>query len=453
MDDTALETAMRDRSGSWQIERRDLRRLARWETTALVFVVAPMAMATGWGAVVFRQIKQLRAGQQADASLSASAVVTELYHLVSGRVSSETALQVSLAAVALCATINVALAIDNAATGSRDPVGDSEWRSNLHGAVWIVCVGTLVVTMAAWANLTSPDKLGIAAAATLFTVVTMVLTRSVRRQSNRADRDEQLDTACTKLDRLTTWRSELTRLGVPPQQPDPPNGWRLLAACVWRLAIVAVLGILASAVTLIAGFLLIGRPDEFARGLSAQLIPVMAFHAYSTVALGGFIVFGSVLRRWSAYNCKTQRRRRWRLEIGPRLAYIGYLLFAALAVALAWADAGWIATVFTAGLLLPGPVIVIGVLWASRHSPGTRWIRVASEPVWGLVHRSLDLDRDNQQSTKERLLKEERAEIAERSRHHEGTQPAGQQQAGSGNAAVLAAGFCVLAVVIRLVGK
>lgn len=426
MTDTALEKSIRARAEAWRAERRDLRRSTRWETAALVLMLVPFALALGWGALAFRQFGQLQTRQPVDVPFLVSpTVATELYHLATGRVSPETALQVALAAMALCATINVALAIDNATTGRRDLVADSEWRSSLRGAVWIVCMGTLVVTLAAWANINSPEKIGHASAATLFTIVTMTLTRSVRRQTNRADRDGQLDTACTKLERLESWKEELTNQHVPPQESHPSSVWRYLWACAWRLLVVSVAGVLLFAVTLMIGFLLCGEMGEFMRNQKLWVLPLVGMQLCSTLVLGSFIVFYSVLRRWTAYDCKSQRRRRWRLEILPRIAGGGYLLFATLAVPLAWFGTGWIAAVFTASLLLPGPMIVEAVLWASRRWPDQPWIRIAAQPVWGLTHLSLEHDRANHESVKDRVLNHERAEIADLARQAAYTQQAG----------------------------
>lgn len=109
----------------------------------------------------------------------------------------------------------------------------------------------------------------------------------------------------------------------------------------------------------------------------------------------------------------------------PPIAGGGYLLFATLAVLLAWFGTGWIAAVFAASLLLPGPMIVEAVLWASRRWPDQPWIRVAAQPVWGLTHLSLEHDRANHESVKDRVLNQERAEIADLARQATYTQQAG----------------------------
>ncbi|WP_396917951.1 hypothetical protein [Mycolicibacterium sp.] len=429
MNDLVIGKAMRARAESSRPARRGMRRGSRLELVLMVVVLVQFAWLVGWGAASVRQFEQLRAGQPVSA-VGPTDAVPALYRVFAGHLSVDTALQVALAAMALCATINVALAIDNATTGLRDPVADSEWRSSLRAAVWVVCAGTLVVTLTAWANITSPEKVGTAGAATLFTIVTMMLTRSVRRQPNSVDRADQFDAAAQRLERLDAWEAELRDRGVRRPLNTGPSGkrWKVVRHYVWalgwRLLAVAGLGVMLLVLLWGAGILLTlltGEHIELTRPSGRAIAGGLLLQAYITFATAAAAVFLTVTRKWTVYDCKPERMR-WPLDIWPRTTWAGYVLLIGAGAALAWLDDGWVRGLYTVNSFITGPVVVAVVLWASRQRPATPWRRniarpvwVAARPVWEIVWRILDKTRVYQQTRHDELLDQERAEIEQRS--------------------------------------
>ena len=305
-------------------ERRKIRRQHRWDLVSML--VAGLLVVIGTAAVL---VVSWRYGMAELPEPLSGRYFAEWYHVVAGRLSPNTAFNAVLAGAGLCATINVALAVEDRVTDGRGLVALSAWQESLERAAWLVCVGVVGMGMAVWANLDSPRAVGTALVTSLFAVVTAYLVVSIRRHVNAADQINRCARAVQQLAMLDVRDRELEARGVPrplgvlgvASMLNTRAVWsgrlfrRCLWACGWRLlalALVEIMYFVLVAGTFVAVRLLThasvklswtGNDTLFVLGLAVLAISV------------GLVLFGGVAWRWvPPAPGRTRRRQHGRLD-------------------------------------------------------------------------------------------------------------------------------------------
>ncbi len=391
-------------------ERSKIRQARRVKFALLLMVVLPLAFAVVAGHVY---VISLSTGATPPEPLSGG-FFTTLYRDVAGQLDPSIALTAVLTAVAVCAMINVALAVDNGLGDLRTQAVISEWRASLGQVASVMSAGALVTGLAVWANLGSGSghDTGTAVATTLFAGVTVWLGLTAREQVNDADRATSYADAVDNRAALGTWESELARRKVPRplgalraedrdavRQRSLRRCWRWLG----KLALLEALYVALLATVAIV----IARRHLFAPA-PHPLWEVAASLAVLVVLQIGLAVTWSVLvgaaarARWSSYGAKWVR---WRLDIKPRLAVGGAIAIGALMVASAWIDSGTVAGLLCVGWLLPAAVIW-GALKAARCWPTIGVLSVATQPLWELIDLSLHDAHTRNKETATRIIDE-----------------------------------------------
>jgi hypothetical protein len=343
-------------------------------------------------------------------------VIGTVYHISQGRLRPDTALSSVLGALAVCATINVSLAVKNNAAKRRDQIASSIWRCSLSAAAVILSISAVALGFAVWASAETRADTGTALATSLFAFVSVALAITSKQQPNSVDRARGYRRAVKRLKDLDAWEIELSRRGVPPhagriftRATGNKFPWRTIRRCGNRLLLI---GLAADAyLTLL---LLIG----IAVGLSRHHTPefswriVVVFLGYWWVAAVIALIIGNgSLQRWASY---TSAHARWQLDLKPRLIRGGYLLFAALIAAATWVTDGVVMGLYWLGLLIVVPAVTWLILWSSRrwnHAKVARWL---GAPFWELVDWSIYNSRRTHMEQRDRLWRDEMDERNQR---------------------------------------
>ncbi|MBS9535950.1 hypothetical protein KIH27_20410 [Mycobacterium sp. M1] len=342
---------------------------------------------------------------------------------VRGRLSPDAALMVVLAAVAVCATINVALAVDNSSAGLLAQAAISQWRTSLQRAAALTGGAALIAGVAVWANLRpeSGHDLGAAIAVSVFAVVTVQLAVTARDQRNSADRASEHRQAVKHLATLKAWDGELAARKVP--RPLPVNALikagidavaeadsvrrTAMRACWKRLAYVGLAQGVCMAAVLVC--LIVtgphGPPPE---------VPLSAGKIWGLRT--GFVVLPAVLAVLISLGIGMATHSRWtnavsdhvrrHLDIKPRVICGVTSLAAVGLVALMWLAAGAaVGPVWISFLLVAAATW--GVLQISRRCPRVTWCATAARPLWELVDLSLRQSRARSERNRDTLLDQE----------------------------------------------
>jgi hypothetical protein len=343
----------------------------------------------------------------------------EIYHLGWRRLRPDTALTAVLAGAGLCATLNVALAMEHHTTDRRGLVAISAWRDGVDGVARLICLGAAGMSVVVWANLDSTQDVGTAVVTTLFAAITAKLTMSVRRQVNATDRSSRCAQAVRQLRVLDIWEHALKARGVPQPLGTSsklstyavwwrPEMRRCQRHCAYRLLLVSGMGGAYGAV-LIGAIMTIKLVEHAPVHLSCKLVAlivlVVLFVMLESAACAWLIIAATVLRRWVLPTIKWNRRRhrelispdavRWRLDVRPAVAHTLYFLSAAVAVALLQQYG---VTVTIVASMYLGPLLLVpGIIWStlrvSRQRSIARRPHKAAWPVWGLIELLLQQER------------------------------------------------------------
>lgn len=382
-------------------ERHRIRQLRRWERLGML-ITAAIGLVLGLGGFAVMAAVVGRHGSAGLPVPLSGQYFVELYRLVAGRLSPNTALTAVLAGAGMCATINVALAVEHQTTDLRAQVAISAWRESLDRAARVIFVGVVGVGVAVWTNIGSGEAVGTAILTSLFAAVAAHLALSIRRQINSADQISGYARAIRRIAKLDAWHLELaTRavpqpLGVASMIGTYPKRrrvmWRrCLQGCGYRLMALAMIsaayfGILLVAITLTRLFK--GTPLH----LSWALAQGFMLQAVLGFVMGFVFMFGTVFRRWTppggdhfARHGRPYPRHHYRLDVEPRVVRVGYLVAVSAVVVAVWRAADVVWVVYVAGWLLPVPVTMWTALWASRKWPDAKWPRTATWPIWGLI--------------------------------------------------------------------
>ncbi|MGV0772271.1 hypothetical protein [Mycobacterium syngnathidarum] len=409
MDQDAFDRRIEADARRDDMERRAIRRSRRFDRIATLVLVIGLALGLGGVAVLVSV-----ANQQGLATIPeplSGQFFAELHRLVAGKLDPNVALTAVLAAAGLCATINVALALEHRSPDWRVQVALSDWRDSLDSAARVVFVFVVAIGGLVWANLGRPESVGTAALTSLFAVVAAQLASSIRRQVTSAEQTTRYARAVKRLAMLDMWQTALKDRHVPQplgvvDLPDDARGvWlaQLLRACVrayaWRVAGIAFgcavyVGVIAA---------LFGAPVRFFwTGDGAFLV---LFPAGLAALVSVAILIGGVMR-WGPSGIGSvgpfDRRRhrpvldprsiRWQLDTRPRLVLGAYWLYAGLQLWAVQHDAGMFTALLLAGPTVVAPIAVWIALWASRHEPHARWAekatgwaQKATRPTWGCI--------------------------------------------------------------------
>lgn len=243
------------------------------------------------------------------------------YHAVQGRLSPETGLTLVLAAVGVCATINVALFVEGLVTSRRAQVELSEGRRILEVAAMLMAVGALAAGVVVWANVNSPSAIGTAIGTSLFAIVTALLSTSARRQVQSADRAHGYTLAVTNLAKLNGWKRELAARGVPrplggiPTVVPSKTLWaKYVRGALLRLAVLAGFMVLVLGVLLVI-FVVTQRITTGSVNLPALVIAAFLAAAAYTGMMAGVSIGWFTARRYT--DPYSTNRVRFHLDIRP----------------------------------------------------------------------------------------------------------------------------------------
>ncbi len=411
--------------------RHQLQRQRRSEFFRLLAIVVALGLGLGWAS---EAVSVISGGPEHPLPLSPRVFVMA-QHAFAGRLSPYAELMAVSAAVGVCATINVALAVEHTGGDHRAQVAISAWRKWLQQAALWMCLGALGAGIAVWANIERSEDVGSAAATSLLAGVTVLLGVSVRQQVNSADRASGYRRAKTTLDKLNAWDRELDKRGMPRridalEMPGRPALWwrrcrptrahRLGAArmtdrramwwqCVragtYRLPVAGLVAIGYLAVLIAAENVLGHHRMRLSWGLG------FVFLAYFAVAVGfgAAVMFWTISRRWMAY---TTDRVRWHLDVKPLLTRALVVSVIVAALLLLWLAGGGFVSLCMVGLLALAPGVVVATLWSSRRRPDVGWLQEATWPVGALVQLSLHDARTTAEHALDRLEMEEIARAA-----------------------------------------
>ncbi len=338
------------------------------------------------------------------------------YHAVQGRLSPETALTLVLAAVGVCATINVALFVESLATSRRAQVELSEGRRILEVAAMLMAVGALATGVVVWANVNSPSAIGTAIGTSLFAIVTALLSTSARRQVQSADRAHGYNLAVTNLAKLNGWKRELAARGVPrplggiPTVVPSKTLWaKYVRGALLRLAVLAGFMVLVLGVLLVI-FAVTQRITTGSVNLPALVIAAFLAAAAYTGMMAGVSIGWFTARRYT--DPYSTNRVRFHLDIRPRLTRAGYCVAVGALLVLAFVHGPIVSAVYATTWLLPAQALCWLALRYSRTRPHIRWSRWMTEPLWGIVELMLQGRRVRQERERDRLLQDEKDAVA-----------------------------------------
>lgn len=329
-----------------------------------------------------------------------------------GRLSPDTALTFGLAAVGVCATINVALFVEALVASRRSQVELSEGRRMLEFAAAFLAVGAAVTGIVVWANLDSPHAAASAVGTSLCAVVAMLLAASARRQVQRAERALGYAIAEENLAKLDAWELELSVRGIPQPLGELPRDsnrkklwaryWRAAATRLAVLALFMMLLVTVLVLTVWAVQLVRHHPVNLP---FVVILAGLGAAAYIGAMAGTAIGWFTVRRYTDPYASK---HLRFHLNVRPKLTRLGYCLVVGviLSVALIYDSTG--AAIYIAVWLLPAQVLCWLALRFSRTRPEIRWSRWMTEPLWGMVALMLQNRRINQESNRDRYLQDEK---------------------------------------------
>lgn len=395
------------------MERRAIRRSRRWDRIATL--VAVIGIAQGLGGVAVLVSVANRQGLAAVPGPLSGQFFGELYRLMAGKLDPNVALTAVLAAAGLCATINVALAVEHRATNWRVQVALSDWRDGLDTAARVIFVAVIAIGGLVWTNLGRPEAVGTATLTSLFALVAAQLASSIRRQVTSAEQTSRYARAVKRLAMLDMWQTALQDrhiprpLGTVPLSEDtrdlrwPQMLQDCLRAYAWRVVGIA-LGCVVYVVVLVALF---GAPVRvFWTGDGAFLV---LFPAVLAAMVSVAILIGGVLR-WGPSGIGSvgpfDRRRhrhaveprsiRWRLDTRPRLVMGFYWLYTGLQLFAMHDNASLFTALLLAGPTAVVPALVWTTLWLSRQEPhgswaqkATHWAQKATRPTWGFIELSM----------------------------------------------------------------
>lgn len=340
---------------------------------------------------------------------SLTAAIMTVYRAIQGSLSPETALTAVLGALAVCATINVALAVDTNAGGRRRQVASSTWRSSLGAAGVVLAVAAVVIGCTVWANVHTRADFGAASATSLFAVVTVLLASTSQQQANSVDRASGYRRAVNRLKDLDAWDRELIGRGVPLHFREWSMGthgakfpWRLFCAGGIRLLVIGFVATSYLGVLALIG-VVVALSEHHTPEFSWWMLKVVFGYGFCAMTVVLVISSGS-FHRWTAY---TSTHPRWQLDVKPRLVRWGYGLLAVFMTAADWVADGVYAAVFSFGVLLVTPTIAWSILWSSRRWPRATIPRLLADPFWELIDWSIQNSRRFHQEQRDKLLRDQ----------------------------------------------
>ncbi|MGV0675970.1 hypothetical protein ABQE62_07205 [Mycolicibacterium fortuitum] len=334
---------------------------------------------------------------------------------MAGKLDPNVALTAVLAAAGLCATINVALALDHRSPDWRVQVALSDWRDSLDTAARVIFVAVLAIGGLVWTNLGRPEAVGTATLTSLFALVAAQLASSIRRQVTSAEQTTRYARAVKRLAILDMWQTALKDRHIPRPLGvvDLPEGtrevrWRqMLRDCVrayvWRVVGIA-LGCVVYVVVLAALFGAPARVFWSGDGAFLVLFPaVLAAMVSVAILIGGVVRWGpsgtgsvGPFDRRRHRHVIDPRSIRWQLDTRPRLVLGFYCLYTCLQLLAVHHNAGLFTALLLAGPTAVVPTLVWTTLWLSRREPhgswaqkATRWAQKATRPRWGFIELSM----------------------------------------------------------------
>jgi hypothetical protein len=292
--------------------------------------------------------------------------LAQWWRSLNGTFTPSLALDVNVVLVALVATINVAVAVDNRHAKREDVVASDVWRTFLGYVMTASAGGAVVFGLSQVASVRSHGDVGTAVAAATFAALTVFIAISSVRYGHSANRVRRFMVCDRKLRALSVWADQLRYRGVTVSL----SGARSSAAAVAAGAAgrIAIAGLMSAGytVTVLAAWRAATGSGSFT-WQSARLVLLVFLYSSALAYVAGWMA----TQRWSVVKTRFVH---WRLDILPRL-YLG--LYLALSTLLLWlfgaAEFGpWRGSallVLLAGPFLVTPVVVWVVLRPARRIP------------------------------------------------------------------------------------
>lgn len=428
-DFSAIDDTARSRAAFHTEEVGTLRRARRLELALSLLLLFGLATA----AVQATYVVNVSSATESPPGVLSPGFFSALYRLFNGLVTPEKALTAVVAALAVCATINVSLAVNGSALSQRAQVSMAEWRRGMRGAAWVLSLFALAVGFVVWANVASRQDIGSAVATSVFAGLTAYLALNARRYENDVERAITYLLADDRLGRLTAWRRALKERGVPPRvtasvsqaglgedgfRGTSPTGDQMLS--VWprqirlvssRIACLGAWGAVSTAgILIVLAWIGPRRREGVAVGLDLLGgVLVVSLLAGFFTALVGLATTIAIFNRWTGYET---RRVSWHLDRQPVVVLVSTVLGSALLVWLSWFQTGF-AALLLAYVLLLGIAVPSLATEVSRRWPKLWLAKAVTSPLWGTVELYLNTRHAAHQREHSRYLREEQEDHAE----------------------------------------
>lgn len=332
-----------------------------------------------------------------------------------GSVTPALALTVTVALLALVASINIAVAAAVGRLSRREQVISSLWRRMLEWCALAVAGGAFLVCILQWGSLHKPEDKGTAAAAMFLAALTAFLAITLAQYLNSTDWARDFTGACQQRENIVDWLEYLNHSkGVPATIPAA-KPVRLEPRCLQRVprwvVITIGLGLLSVLYTFVVMEIisLIFKHTGFVPQMDRQTAEFVATNWVYSSAIA-YVIGNFAARRWSS---PIRKWRRTRLIVWPYICRAFLLAFGLLSVFAIGAEPDkplhWgrlVALAFVvSGPFLVVPLVAWWALWRSRQQRSGYVWRVAqwlAEPVWQNVSKSLHDSYRNQTARRDR---------------------------------------------------